>query len=301
MITSQIADEARIPNPSAWIMSTLLEEIIRDPKDIVQAQTYRLKSTVRVELEGKVKRFNIGEEEDGLMQHHRIHRGLGTEIDRWDILNAQGTIVDLGSKFQAGALYFALEKTNHEVELEGPKMIQIVFRWSRRTIPVQEMDTLTSVLLLTETIVKLRERWELRTETGQIVEHISQFRHRGTYNVQLINERRERSRTIIRRGTGESEEKDYVRILELPMGRAPGSLSDSEDLRDMSCRQKKFEDALWESSRKEKWDLRDVEMLNRWQNWVQEGKKRKLPKDLPSQTTGKGEENNEEKQQQKSP
>jgi hypothetical protein len=147
-----------------------------------------LKSTVRVELEGKVKCFSIGEEEDGLMQNHRIHRGLGTEMDRWDILNAQGVITEPGSKLQAGALYFTLEKTTQEVERKDPKMVQIVFRWSRRTIPVQETDTLTSVLQLIETIMKLRERWELRTETGQIVEHISQFRHRGTYNVHLINE-----------------------------------------------------------------------------------------------------------------
>jgi hypothetical protein len=36
MITLQIAEEARIPNPSAWIMSSLVEEIIRDSKDIVE-------------------------------------------------------------------------------------------------------------------------------------------------------------------------------------------------------------------------------------------------------------------------
>jgi hypothetical protein len=86
-ITTQIAEEARIPNPSAWLLSTLNEEIIRDPREIVEGQTYRLKSSIRIEMDGRIKSFNIGEEEDGLMQHHR---GLGTMIGQWEILDAQG-------------------------------------------------------------------------------------------------------------------------------------------------------------------------------------------------------------------
>jgi hypothetical protein len=209
-ITTQIAEEARIPNPSAWILGSLREEMIRDSREIVEGQTYRLKSTVRIEHGGKVKCFNIGEEEDGLMQHHRIHRGLGTDMDRWDILNAQGIVIEPGSKLPAGSLNFMLEKSLQEVNREGPKIVQIVHRWSRRTIPIQEADTLTAVMVLIEMLMRLRARWELRNETGQVVEHVTQFRHRGTCNVHLVNETRERTRTIIRRVGGDSEENDYV-------------------------------------------------------------------------------------------
>jgi hypothetical protein len=110
LITTQIAEEGRIPNPTAWILCSLIEEVIRDAKGIVEGQTYRLKSTIRVEYDGHTKCYNIGEEEDGMMMHHRIHRSLGTDADHWDILDAQGTNIELGSKFMAGALYFMVEK-----------------------------------------------------------------------------------------------------------------------------------------------------------------------------------------------
>jgi hypothetical protein len=136
LITTQIAEEGRISNPTAWILCSLIEEVIRDAKDIIEGQTYRLKITIRVEHDGHTKCFNIGEEEDGMMMHHKIHRGLGTDADHWDILDAQGTNIELGSKSRAGAIYFLMEKREQDQATEGHKAVQVIFRWNRVTIPI---------------------------------------------------------------------------------------------------------------------------------------------------------------------
>jgi hypothetical protein len=163
-IMMQIAEEARLPNPSAWIICTLMEEVIEDSKEIVDGQTYRLRSPVRIEFQGRTKCFSIREKEDGLTLHHRIHRGLGTDIDRWEILDKQGTIIEPGSKLTAGSLNFMMEKSEQEYSREGPKMIQVKYRWQRITIPVKTYDLMTMILLLVETIMTLKERRELRNE-----------------------------------------------------------------------------------------------------------------------------------------
>jgi hypothetical protein len=241
-ILLQIAEEARIPNPSAWILCSMMEEVVSESRYLMDGQTYRLKSTVRIEFEGKTKCFNISEGEDGLTLHLRIHRGLGTDMEHWEILDSQGTAVEPGSKSLAGSLNFMVEKSEQDRDRQGPKLVQITHRWNRITIPVQEKDSMATVLLLVETIMKLRERWELRNETDQVMEHVmehvTQFRHRGVCRVHLINERRERSRTIIKREPGEVRAQDYLKILDLPVKTAADPTSDPGELREMSCRRK---------------------------------------------------------------
>jgi hypothetical protein len=178
-ITTQIAEEAKIQNPTVWMLSSLIDEIIHDSREIIEGQTYRLKSTVRIEYEGRTKCFNIGDEEDGMTLHHRVHRGLGTDPEHWDILDTQGTRLELGSKFRAGALYFLIERQRSSTKTEDHKTVRIVHRWAQVSIPIQDTDTMTSILILIETIMKIRERWELRNELDQKMEFVTQFRHQG--------------------------------------------------------------------------------------------------------------------------
>jgi hypothetical protein len=99
---------------------------------------------------------------------------------------------------------------------------------------------------------------------GQRMEHLTQFRHRGSYRVHLINERRERTRTIVKRGPEDDTERDYVRLLELPVSTTHRMNIDTEELRELSCWRKRLEEGLIGSSRRDNWQVEDFEILNAW-------------------------------------
>jgi hypothetical protein len=116
--------------------------------------------------------------------------------------------------------------------------------------------------------MKIHDRWELRNEADQRMEHLSQFRHRGSYRVHLINERRERARTVIKRGPGDDTGHDYMRLLELPVSAAHRMSIEAEELRELSCRRKRLEEGLIRSSRQDNWQTEDIDILNAWKEYM---------------------------------
>jgi hypothetical protein len=182
-IASKTAEEARLENPSTWLLCKSTDEPIYDAKDIVEGQTHRLRSTTRIDHEGQTKRFNVQEEEeDPMVLHHRIHRGLGTDTERWDILDIRGKVIAQGTQIALG-------------------IVKTSYRRQKVTISIQDRDTLVDMYLLIETLLRLSGQLETRDGRGQPVTQMEHFRHQETYSVHLISERRERSRTIIQRGS----------------------------------------------------------------------------------------------------
>jgi hypothetical protein len=155
-IASTIAEEARLENPTAWLLCKANDELVSDTTDIFDGQTYRLRSTVRMEHEGRTKCFNMYEEDDPTALHHRIHRELGAGPDRWDLLDIRGTVIAQGARIAAGTRVFEVELTEPIQRHEGPKFVRLNYRWQKSTIPVRADDAMTDMCLLIETLFRLQ-------------------------------------------------------------------------------------------------------------------------------------------------
>jgi hypothetical protein len=158
-IAAKTAEEAKVENPLAWLVCTTENDRILESPEIVDGGIYHLRSTVRIEKEGKTACFNLHEDEGPCQLRHRVHRSLGTNpdqwdkgacpvratrarpvqpttplgpdqvnvllFDQWDLLDVRGSRLSVGHRLSAGGRFLIVERAEPVECHMGPKTVKV--------------------------------------------------------------------------------------------------------------------------------------------------------------------------------
>jgi hypothetical protein len=123
--TQRIAEEAKLENTPAWLLSTTGGDLIRNTFELSDWGVYHLRSTIRIEKEDKITCLDIHENPSQL--HHRMHRSLGRDNEHCDLLDIGGTLGTFGGRLLSGGKSVVVELSEPLVHHHGPKIVKYSF------------------------------------------------------------------------------------------------------------------------------------------------------------------------------
>jgi hypothetical protein len=140
-----------------------------------------LRGKISVEIEDRLVRFDVQEDERPEITLQHLFRRLGVTQEAWQIVNRRGEIVTGADRLVPGKRCFAVPKGDAMQPTASPLAIRVHFKIREQSIPVLPMEPFENVLLAIELALNVPGEWRLFDRYGTEVLNKAQLINRQDY------------------------------------------------------------------------------------------------------------------------
>jgi asparagine synthetase B (glutamine-hydrolysing) len=140
-----------------------------------------LRGKIEVEIEDRLVRFEVQEDERAVITFQHLLRRLGIRRETWQIVNIRGEIVTENDRLFPGKKYSAVQKDDVERVMQAPLTIRVHFKVREQSIPVLPEEPFENILLAIELALNVPGEWKLCDQTGSEVTRRDQLIYRQEY------------------------------------------------------------------------------------------------------------------------
>jgi hypothetical protein len=168
-------------DPKVWNIHDNNGRMLMRTEELTSERTVHLRGKIEVEIEDRMIRFEIHEDEQPETTFSHLFRRLGISREYWQLVNLHGEIIEETDGLIPGKKYFAVTRNGDERSFDIPISIRVHFKLRDQSIPVLPMETFECVMLAIELALNVPEAWKLFDRCGIEVTQKAQLHDRQEY------------------------------------------------------------------------------------------------------------------------